>query len=220
MKMRLSEEVMAMRLAKEFFDGAIVNLGYGLPTLAANFIPEGKTVVFHTENGALGFGPTPTSPPFDWDLVNASGQPATPGSGMSFFDHAASFAMIRGGHIDIAVLGALQVSEKGDLANWTTGKRPAAGPGGAVDLAIGAKRVVVLMSHVAPDGSSKIVNRCTYPLTAKECVSLVITDMAVIEVTGDGLVLKEIAPGFSPDEIQQATEPRLIISPDMKEIEL
>jgi len=220
MKERLSEEVIAMRVAKEFPGGSIVNLGYGLPVLAANYVPEGKSIVLHTENGALGFGSILASPPFDWDLVNASGQPLAARAGMSFFDHAESFAMIRGGRIDVAVLGALQVSEKGDLANWTRGQRPATGPGGAMDLAVGATRLIAAMSHVAPNGSPKIVTRCTFPLTAKECVSLVITDMAVIEVTGEGLVLKEIAPGWTTDEVQAFTEPKLKLAPDLKEIEL
>lgn len=220
MKTRLSEEAIAMRVAKEFFDGAIVNLGYGLPALAANFIPEGRTVMFHTENGALGFGPILASPPFDWDLVNASGQPVASSPGTSFFDQSQSFAMIRGGHIDITVLGALQVSEKGDLANWTAGKRLATGPGGAIDLAVGAKRVIVAMQHATKDGKFKIVKQCTYPLSGRNVVNTIITDVAVIEVTPQGLELKEVIPGFTPEDVQAITEPKLITTIGVKEMEL
>lgn len=208
-----------MRVAREFFDGAIVNLGYGLPALSANFVPEDVTVIFHCENGALGVGPVLAEPPFDWDLTNASGQPVGALPGMSFFDHAQSFSMIRGRHIDITVLGALQVSAEGDLANWTTGKRLATGPGGAVDLAIGAKRVIVAMQHTTKDGNYRIVKRCTYPLSGKGVVNTIITDVAVIEVTVEGLELKEIVPGFTPQDVQDITEPRLIAT-RVKEMEL
>lgn len=234
-KGKLDEQTIAMRVAKEFRDGMIVNLGGGIPTLACNFVAEGRDVLFHTENGALGFGGIASTEEADWDLFNASFQPVTPLPGMSFFAQDESFAMIRGGHIDISVLGALEVSEKGDLANWAignmadyqgdirawikTGRFPPA-IGGAMDLALGAKRIIVAMTHTTKDGKPKIVKECKYELTARECVSLIVTDMAVIEVTQAGLVLKEIAPGFTPEEIQIVTEPKLIIASDLKEIEL
>jgi acetate CoA/acetoacetate CoA-transferase beta subunit len=234
-KPRLDEQTIAMRVAKEFKDGMIVNLGGGIPSLACNFVAEGREVLFHTENGALGYGGIASTDEADWDLFNASFQPVTYLPGMSFFNHDESFAMIRGGHIDISALGALEVSEKGDLANWAignmadyhgdivswikTGRFPPA-IGGAMDLAVGAKRVIVAMTHTTKDGNPKIVRECRYELTARQCVSLIVTDMAVIEVTPTGLVLKEIAPGLTPDEIQAVTEPPLIIASDIKEIEL
>lgn len=234
-KGRLDEQTIAMRVAKEFQDGMVVNLGGGIPSLACNFVAEGRNVLFHTENGALGYGGIASTDEADWDLFNASFQPVTFLPGMSFFSHDESFAMIRGGHIDISVLGALEVSEKGDLANWAignmadykgdvvtwikTGRFPP-GIGGAMDLAVGAKRVIVAMTHTTKDGKPKIVKECKYELTARHCVSLIATDMAVIEVVPEGLVLKEIAPGFTPDEIQTVTEPQLIIASDLKEIEL
>ncbi len=234
-KDRLDDQTIAMRVAKEFQDGMIVNLGGGIPSLACNFVAEGREVLFHTENGALGYGGTASIDEADWDLFNASFQPVTHSPGLSFFGHDESFAMIRGGHIDISVLGAFEVSEKGDLANWAmgsmadyhgdavawikTGRFPPA-IGGAMDLAVGAKKVMVAMTHTTKDGRPKIVKECKYELTARQCVSLIFTDMAVIEVTPAGLILKEIAPGFTPDEIQAVTEPNLIISRDLKEIEL
>ena len=234
-KARLDEQTIAMRVAKEFQDGMVVNLGGGIPSLACNFVSEGREVLFHTENGALGYGGIASTEEADWDLFNASFQPVTSLPGMSFFSHDESFAMIGGGHIDISVLGALEVSEKGDLANWAignmadyngdviswikTGRFPPA-IGGAMDLAVGAKRVIVAMTHTTKAGNPKIVRECRYELTARQCVSLIVTDMAVIEVTSAGLVLKEIAPGLTPDEIQAETEPQLIIASDIKEIEL
>ncbi len=221
MKERLDEQTMALRVAKEFKDGMIANLGFGIPTLAANFIPEGKEVVFHSENGCLGYGPTPTTEEEqDFHLVNASGQFATPQPGMSFFDHAESFSMIRGRHIDLCVLGGLQVSEKGDLANWLIPGREPGNIGGAMDLAFGASRLVVVMTHTTKKDEPKVLKECTYYLTAPRCVSLIITDIAVIEVTPDGLVLKETAPGWTVEEIQALTEPELIIAEDIKQIEL
>lgn len=235
MKVRLDEQTIAMRVAKEFQDGMVVNLGGGIPSLACNFVAEGREVLFHTENGALGYGPMATTEEADWNLFNASFQPITPLPGMSFFSHDESFAMIRGGHIDISVLGALEVSERGDLANWAIGKmadyngdvvswirtgRFPPGIGGAMDLATGAKRVIVAMIHTTKENKPKIVKECQYELTAKRCVSLIVTDLAVIEVTPAGLLLKEVAPGFTTDEIQAVTEPPLIIAKDLKEIEL
>ncbi len=234
-KNRLNEQTIAMRVAREFHDGMIVNLGGGMPTLAANFIPEGREVHFHTENGALGFGRIATTEEADWDFFNASSQPITYLPGMSFFSQDESFAMIRGKHIDISVLGALQVSENGDLANWArgsmdkyngdvaawikTGNFPPS-IGGAMDLATGAKKIIAAMQHTTNDGKAKIVKECSYEITGRRCVSLIVTDLAVIEVTPNGLLLKEVAPGFTPEEIQAVTEPKLIIAKDLKEIEL
>lgn len=220
MKMRLDEQTIALRAAKEFQDGAVVNLGYGMPGLCANFIPEGRTVFFQSENGVLGYGELAPDEEKDYELINACDQPVTRQPGMCFFDSGISFDMIRGGHIDIVVLGAYQVSEKGDLANWGRPGRPATGMGGAMDLAIGAKRVIVTMMHTTKDGEPRIIKQCTYPLTAKECVSTIFTDIAVIEVTPRGLVLKEIAPGWSAEEVQELTQPKLIVAPDLHEIEL
>jgi 3-oxoacid CoA-transferase B subunit len=221
MKERLGREVIALRAAKEFFDGAVVNLGGGIPTLAANFVPEGRTVIFHTENGALGFGPIPES---EADakphLMGANGLPFVPLPGICFFHHADSFGMIRGGHIDITVLGALQISEKGDLANWTFPERKVGNIGGGMDLAFCCKRVIVAMEHITPRGERKILTECSYPITAPRCVSLIITDVAVIEVAETGLVLKETAPGWTVEEVQNLTGARLKVAEDLKEIEL
>ena len=190
-------QTIALRTAREFADGTVVNLGYGMPGLCVNAIPEGRTVFYQSENGMLGYGSLATDAEKDYEMINASDQPVTPLPGMCFFDSATSFDMIRGGHIDIVVLGAYQVSENGDLANWGRPGRPATGMGGGMDLAAGAKKVIVTMRHNTKTGESRIVKNCTYPLTARQCVSLIITDLAVIEVTGEGLVLKEIAPGWS-----------------------
>ena len=213
-----------MRIAKELFDGAVVNLGIGIPTLVSSFVPEGMTLIYHTENGALGFGPVVTAEEMkekaDIDLVNASGQYITPLPGMCFFHHADSFAMIRGGHIDVTVLGVLQVSEKGDLANWMFPGRGVGNIGGGMDLAFNAKRVIAATEHTTKDGKPKIVNRCSVFLTAPECVDLIVTDVAVIEVKNKGLLLKELAPGWTVDDVQAITEPTLIVAPDLKEIEL
>lgn len=217
---RLDEQTMALRAAKEFEDGMVINLGIGIPTLAVNFIPSGREVMFQTENGALGFGPVARVEEADIDLVNAGGQPVTRKPGMSFFDHAESFVMIRGGHIDLCVLGGLQVSERGDLANWLLPKRGVGSIGGGMDLAFGARRTIVVMTHNTKEGKPKIVKRCTYALTAPECVDLIVTDIAVIEVAEQGLVLKEIAPGWTAEEVQAVTEAELIVAPDLKEIEL
>jgi 3-oxoacid CoA-transferase B subunit len=221
MKPRLDRQTIALRVAREFYDGAVVNLGGGIPTLAANFVPEGRTVIFHTENGALGFGGVPgTEQEENPYFMGANGVPFTPLPGMCFFHHADSFGMIRGGHIDITVLGALQVSERGDLANWTFPERGIGNIGGAMDLAIGCNRVIVAMEHTTPKGQLKILKECNYPLTAARCVDLIVTDIAVIQVTPEGLVLKEVGPGWTDKEVQTLTEPELIISGDLKEIEL
>jgi len=221
MKARLSREIIALRAAKEFPDGAVVNLGGGIPSLAVNFVPEGRTVIFHTENGALGFGPIPSNASDEKDhLMGASGAPFTQLPGMCFFHHADSFAMIRGGHIDITVLGALQVSERGDLANWTFPKRGVGNIGGGMDLAFGCPKVIVTMEHVSHGGDLKILTECNYPLTAPRCVSLIVTDIAVISVSEIGLVLKEVAPDWTVEEVQALTEPKLIVAEDIKEIQL
>lgn len=224
MKERLSREVMAMRAAKELFDGAIVNLGIGIPTLVSSFVPEGIDVIYHTENGMLGFGPVVTAADFeqkaDIDLVNAGGQYVTPLPGMCFFHHADSFLMIRGGYIDITMLGVIEVSEKGDLANWMFPARGVGNIGGGMDLAFCAKRVICLTEHTTKDGKPKLVKKCSVPLTAPECVDLVITDIAVIEVNKQGMVLKETAPDWTAEEVQAITEPTLVISPDLKMYEL
>ena len=220
-KQRLDEQTMALRVAKEFQDGMVINLGIGIPTLAANFIPMGREVILHTENGALGFGLIATSPEEeDFDLVNAGGQFVTRQSGMSFFDHAESFALIRGGHIDLCVMGAFQVSEKGDLANWLLAGRKVGNIGGSMDLAFGARKLIVCMTHTTSDGRPKIVKECSYELTAPNCVDLIITDIAVIEVTRRGLVLREVAPDWKAEEVQALTEPKLVLSPDLREMEL
>jgi len=221
MKQRLDREVIAMRAAKELKDGDYVNLGIGIPTLCALHIPEG--VIFQSENGALGYGPLVTQDEVEKAeqyYVDAGARYFTPAPGMAIFDLVTSFAMIRSGRL-ITILGGLQVSEKGDLANWNTGQDPLGGTiGGGMDLAVGAKRVIIAMEHATKDGKPKIVKQCTAPLTARECVDLIITDLAVIEVSPEGLLLKEIAPGWSVAEVQALTEPRLIVAPDLKEIEL
>ena len=221
MKERLDRQTIALRVAKEFDDGTVVNLGGGIPALAANFVPEGRTVTFHAENGVLGFGGVPRTKEEEKPYyLGANGIPFSPLPGMSFFHHADSFAMIRGGHIDVTVLGALQVSEKGDLANWTFPERGLGNIGGAMDLAAGCNRVIIAMEHITPKGQMKILKKCSYPLTAARCVSLVVTDIAVIQVTAKGLVLMETAPGWTVEEIQALTEPELLVSPNLQEIEL
>ena len=219
-KARIDEQTQALRVAREFENGMVVNLGIGIPTLCSNFVPPGREVLFHSENGALGFGEVYPLGEGDPNLVNASGQAVRVQPGMSFFEHSESFAIIRGGFIDITVMGGLQVSEKGDLANWLIPKRQVGTIGGAMDLAFCARRVIIIMSHVAKDGSYKIVKECSYPLTAPRCVDLIVTDIAIIEVTKEGLVLREVAPGWTPEEVQGLTEPRLVVAPDLKEVEL
>jgi 3-oxoacid CoA-transferase subunit B len=220
MKMRLDEQTIALRVAKEFENGMAINLGYGMPGLCANFIPEDRTIYFHGENGILGYGALGEDAEKDYELINASDQPVTRMPGMCFFDSAMSFDMIRGGHIDLVVLGAYQVSQAGDLANWGRPGRPATGMGGAMDLAVGCKKLIVMMLHTTKEGAPRIVNRCSFPLTAKNCVDKIFTDMAVIDVTAEGLVLKEIAPGWTTEDVQALTEAPLIIAGDLKEIEL
>jgi len=219
-KFRLDRQTMALRVAKEFQDGDCVNLGIGIPVLASNYVPAGREVIFHSENGVMGFGEVHTAGEGDPDFVNAGGQPVTIIPGTSFFDHHESFSIVRGGHLDISVMGGLQVSEKGDLANWLVPERQIGTIGGAMDLAVGANKLIIAMNHVTKDNQPRIVKKCSYELTAVECVKLVVTDIAVIEVTKKGMVLKEFAPSWTPAEVQELTEPRLIVAPDCKEIEL
>jgi 3-oxoadipate CoA-transferase beta subunit len=203
---KLTRDQIAARVARDIPDGAYVNLGIGLPTLVANHLPAGREIVLHSENGILGMGPAPAKGEEDEDLINAGKQPVTQLPGCSFFHHADSFAMMRGGHLDICVLGAFQVSEKGDLANWHTGAADAIpAVGGAMDLAIGAKDVFVMMDHLTKTGESKLVERCTYPLTGIGCVSRVYTDLAVIEITPEGLVAVEWVEGLGFDELARLT---------------
>lgn len=201
-----TKDQMAARVAADIHDGAYVNLGIGLPTRVANHIPAGREVILHSENGILGMGPAPAPGHEDYDLINAGKQPVTLLAGGAYFHHADSFAMIRGGHIDVCVLGAFQVSQCGDLANWHTGEQDAIpAVGGAMDLAVGAKQTWVLMEHTTKSGGAKIVPQCTYPLTGVACVRRIYTDMAVMDVTQRGLVLRELAPGVSLAMLQAAT---------------
>lgn len=224
MKERLTKEAIAMRIAKELKDGDCVNLGIGIGTMVSNFIPPEKTVIFHSENGVIGFGRVLTMDEaelMDYNLVNAGGQYITSLPGMSICDFAEAFDAVRVGRVDVTVLGALQVSEKGDLANWTTDPTGSWGTiGGAMDMPIGAKKVIVGMSHITKDGKLRIVKKCTLPLTAPKCVDLIITDVALIEVTSKGPILREFVPGWTVGDIQGITEPKLIIAPDLKEMEL
>ena len=217
---RLNREVIAMRVARELSDGTYVNLGTGIPTLVSQFTPEGYNIVYHSESGVLNYGPLAKEGEGDIDLINAGGQFLAPVPGMAFFTSADAFAMIRGGHIDVTVLGAFQVSEHGDLANWILPTRGIGNIGGAMDLVAGARRIIVAMEHTDSRDQPKVVLECTFPLTGSRCVSLMVTDVSVIEVTPSGLVLKEVAIGWTPEEVQSITEPRLIISRDLKEMEI
>ncbi len=220
MKSGLSRELIALRVAKELRDGYYVNLGIGLPTLVSSFIPEGIDVILHSENGILGFSRIANKEEIDPDLINAGSQPITLNRGAAFFDSAEAFAMIRGGHIDMAVLGAFQVSEKGDLANWMTLERKVGSIGGSMDLVSAVKEVIVAMEHTTRSGEPRIVKECTYPLTGRRVVNLIITNLAVIEVTPQGLLLKEVAPSVTPEEVQSVTEPKVKLAKNLREMEL
>jgi 3-oxoacid CoA-transferase subunit B len=214
----LPRDLMALRIAKELSPGQTVNLGIGLPTLVSQFLDPELNIVLHAENGILGYGAARDDQPEDVNFINAGGEQVSIGPGAAFFDSAQSFAMVRGGHIDVSVLGGLQVSARGDLANWYVPERGGGSIGGAMDLAVGALKLIVAMEHTTRDGKPRILNECTYPLTAVGCVDLIVTNLAVVEVHGDGLVLIEIAPGVQLEKVLAATEAPLQVSPHLREM--
>ena len=220
-KPKLTREQVAARAALELHDGDCVNLGWGIPNLVTDFVPPGITVYFHSENGILGMGPRAKAGEEDYDVVDAMKVPVTVIPGASFFDQGMAHLMSRGGHLDVSMLGGLQVAENGDFANWKVpGARGSGGIGGAMDIATGARRLIVCMEHNTKDGAPKLVRRCTYPLTALACVQRVVTDLAVVDVTAEGFVFREVAPGWTVDEVQQHTEARLIVRGQVSEIAL
>ena len=217
--MALDKNGIAKRIARELRDGYYVNLGIGIPTLVANYIPEGMDVTLHSENGLLGIGPFPSKDKVDADLINAGKQTVTYLDGAAFFDSAESFAMIRGGHVDLTVLGAFEVSETGDIASWKVPNKLIKGMGGAMDLVAAAKNIIVAMQHTDREGNSKLLPSCTLPLTGVSCVKKIVTDLAVLEITADGFRLLERAPGVSVDQIKQATAGKLIVEGEIPEMD-
>ncbi len=216
----LTRDQIAKRIAQEVQDGSVVNLGIGIPTLVANYIPKHFFVIFQSENGLLGMGPFPKKADVDPDLINAGKETITAVAGASYFDSAQSFAMIRGGHVDLTVLGAMEVDPAGNIANWMVPGKLVKGMGGAMDLVAGAKHVIVAMQHQDKSGASKIVKRCTLPLTGQNCIDRVVTDMAVLDVTPEGFVLKEYAPGLSVEDVIKASEAPIKIDPDVRAMRL
>ena len=214
-----AKELIARRVAKELKDGDVVNLGIGLPTMVANYVEPSIDITFQSENGMLGLGPAPDKEHEDWDLTNAGGKPVTMSIGGVFFDSSTSFGIIRGGHVDATVLGSLQVDEEGNIANWIIPGKMVPGMGGAMDLLVGAKKVIVAMQHTS-NGEPKILKKCTLPFTAVKEVNMIVTELGVMEVTPEGIVLTEVAPGVTPEDVQAATEATLIISKNLKEMEI
>jgi len=208
------KEIIARRAAKELKDGDVVNLGIGIPTMVANYLPAGVDIVFQSENGIMGMGPAPAADKINPDIVNAGGKPVTVKAGAMFFDTASSFCIIRGGHVDVTVLGALEVDEKGNIANWIVPGKMVSGMGGAMDLVVGTKKVIVAMAHTQ-NGKPKILKQCTLPYTALGVVDMIVTEMGVFEITDGGIVLTELHPDYSAEQVQQATEAKITVSPDL-----